>query len=240
MPEPMSRTAQPQKPLGLISPYEKPDLTVCSGEGVPCGNKALLARFRKDAERLQIPLQLEPAKIGCRGECRKGPFVSLPRLGLFYQQVQEEHVPYILKETIQRGKILFPILRLDPLQAIRGDLIWEKETECIMALDSSLCMVQVAQYLIQFHAEESCGKCVPCRLGIKRLGEVIDSLTRGRAAAESLTEVGTLISLMTQAAYCSFAGKTSKMILAIIGYFRAEFEAHIRDKVCPAGVCRMI
>jgi (2Fe-2S) ferredoxin len=236
----MSRTGKPQKPLGLLSPFEKPDLTVCSGEGAPCGNRALLALFREEAARLQLPLKVEPAKVGCRGECRQGPFVSFPHRGLFYQHVREAHVPFILKETVQQGKILFPLLRLDPLQAIRSDLIWEKETECLMTLDSSFCMVQVAHYLIQFHAEESCGKCVPCRLGIKRLGEVIDSLTRGRAAAESLTEVETLISLMTQAAYCSFAGKTSKIILAIIGYFRAEFEAHIRDKVCPAGVCRMI
>jgi (2Fe-2S) ferredoxin len=199
-----------------------------------------MARFQQEALRLQLPLKLAPAKIGCRGECRKGPFVSLPHRGLFYQQVREEHVPFILEETMRKGKILFPLLRLDPLQAIRSDIIWEKETECLMTLDPSFCMVQVAQYLIHFHAEESCGKCVPCRLGIKRLGEVIEALTRGRAAAESLSEMETLISLMTQAAYCSFAGKTSKIILAIIGYFRAEFEAHIRDKVCPTGVCRMI
>jgi (2Fe-2S) ferredoxin len=207
---------------------------------MPCGNQALFTRFQAESERLKIPIQLETAKIGCRGECREGPFVSLPRLGLFYHRVQEAHVPFILQETLQRGKILFPILRLDPLQAIRSDLIWEKETECIMTLDPSTCLVQVAQYLIQFHAEESCGKCVPCRLGIKRLGEVIESMTRGRAAAEALSEVETLISLMIQAAYCSFAGKTSKIVLAIIGYFRAEFEAHIRDKVCPAGACRMV
>jgi (2Fe-2S) ferredoxin len=207
---------------------------------MPCGNKALFSFFQREAERLKIPLHLEPAKIGCRGACRKGPFVSLPRLGLFYQQVQEAHVPFILQETLQQGKILFPLLRLDPLQSIRNDLIWEKETECLMTLDPSTCMVQVAHYLIQFHAEESCGKCVPCRLGIKRLGEVIEAMTRGRAAAEALPEVETLISLMIQAAYCSFAGKTSKIILALIGYFRAEFEAHIRDKVCPVGACRMV
>ncbi|MBI5585905.1 MAG: hypothetical protein HY892_19005 [Deltaproteobacteria bacterium] len=242
MAEPLTRTPTPQKPLGVITPYEKPDLTVCGGEGPgkPCGAPALYSRFKKEAARLRIPLRLEPGKIGCHGECAKGPFVSLPRLGLFYQQVREEHVPFILQETIGQGKILFPLLRLDPLQSIRSDLIWEKEAECLMTMDSSYCLVQIAQYFIRFHAEESCGKCVPCRLGIKRLGEVVDAISRGQGPAEALTEIRTLIALMTQAAYCQFAGKTSKIILAILSYFQQEFEIHIRDKYCPAGICSMV
>jgi (2Fe-2S) ferredoxin len=242
MAEPLTRTPKPRKPLGVITPYEKPDLTVCGGYDPekPCGVKALYSRFIKEADRLQIPLRMEPAKIGCSGACARGPFVSLPRLGLFYQQVQEDHVPFILQETVLKGKILFPLLRLDPLQSIRGDLIWEKETECLMTLDPSYCMVQIAHYFIRFHAEESCGKCVPCRLGIKRLGEVIESISRGQGLPEALTEIRTLISLMTQAAYCQFAGKASKIILAIIGYFREEFEIHIRDHYCPAGICSMV
>ena len=142
----------PRNPSVYVTPFEKPHLTVCGGHQpeLPCGSFALYAGLKKEAERLQFPLQLETAKIGCRGTCRKGPFVSLPRLGLFYQQVQTGHVPYILKDTLLEGRILFPILRLDPLQSIRSDLIWEKESECIMTLDSSTCMVQMARYLIQF------------------------------------------------------------------------------------------
>ena len=149
--------------------------------------------------------------------------------------MQIGHIPYILKDTLLEGKILFPILRLDHLQSVRSDLIWEKESECIMTLDSSYCMVQMAHYLIQFHAEESCGKCVPCRLGIKRLGEVVEAITQGRAGGRPSQEIETLISLMTQAAYCSFAGKTSKIIIAIIHYFREEFETHLRRSAVPPG-----
>jgi (2Fe-2S) ferredoxin len=242
MAEPVTRTTKPQKPLGLVASYEKPHLTVCGGHHpeLPCGSFALYTGLKKEVERRNLPLHLEPAKIGCRGTCQKGPFVSLPRLGLFYQQVQTGHIPYILNDTLLQGKILFPILRLDPLQSIRSDLIWEKETECFMTLDSSYCMVQTALYLIQFHAEESCGKCVPCRLGIKRLGEVLEAMTRGRAGVNALQEIETLISLMTQAAYCSFAGKASQIVLAIMHYFREEFQAHLREKHCPAGACGMM
>jgi (2Fe-2S) ferredoxin len=242
MAEPLTRTPTPQKPLGVITPYEKPHLTVCGGEGSgkPCGAPALYNRFQEEADRLQIPLRLEPAKVGCRGECARGPYVSLPRLGLFYQQVREEHVPFVLQETVAKGKILFPLLRLDPLQSVRSDLIWEKEAECLMVIDSSSCMVDLARYFISFHAEESCGKCVPCRLGIKRLGEVVEAISHGQGQAEALTEIRTLITLMTQAAYCQFAGKASKIILAILSYFQQEFEIHIRDKYCPAGICSMV
>ena len=103
MAEPLIRTPTPEKPLGVITPYEKPDLTVCGGQvpGKACGVQALYRRFKQEADRLQIPLRMEPAKIGCSGACARGPFVSLPRLGLFYQQVQEDHVPFILQETRQ-------------------------------------------------------------------------------------------------------------------------------------------
>ncbi|RPH83876.1 MAG: (2Fe-2S) ferredoxin domain-containing protein [Desulfobacteraceae bacterium] len=106
MAESLTRTTKPQKPLGLVSPYEKPHLTVCGGHHpeLPCGSFALYTGLKKEAERLQIPLHLEAARIGCRGTCQKGPFVSLPRLGLFYQQVRTEHLPYILKETLLQGK----------------------------------------------------------------------------------------------------------------------------------------
>ena len=137
-----------------------------------------------------------------------------PDWGFFHQQVQTGHIPYILKDTLLEGKILFPILRLDPLQSIRSDLIWKKESECIMVMDSSYCMVQIAHYLVQFHSEESCGKCVPCRLGIKLMGEVIEAITQGRAGGSALQEIETLISLMTQAAYCSSPWKASQIITA--------------------------
>jgi len=241
MPGSMPRIAEPKIPLGLVKLYEKPQITVCAGPAPhhECGGKGLYSGLFSEANRLNIPLALTPGKCGCSGSCLKGPYLSLPRMGLFYQQVKTEHIPFILKETILQGKILFPILRLDHLQSIRGDLIWEKSSGCLMTLDASYCMVQVAEYLIKFHAEESCGKCTPCRLGIKRLTEVIEGIGRGRANPEALSEMETLTALMTQAAYCSFAGKVSDIIMAILSYFREEFETHIKEKRCPVGACKM-
>jgi (2Fe-2S) ferredoxin len=241
MPGPTPRIPEPTTPLGLVRPYEKPQITVCAGpeSRQACGGKALYDGLVSEAARLNMPLHISPGKCGCSGECLRGPFVSFPRLGIFYHQVKPEHIPSILRETIGQGKILFPILRLDHLQAIRENIIWEKASRCIMTLDPSFCMVQVAAYLIRFHSEESCGKCVPCRLGIKRLTELIENITRGQADPEAAAEMESLIGLMTQAAYCAFAGKASTIIRAILSYFPEEFESHIKDKRCPAGACKM-
>ena len=112
---------------------------------MPCGNKALLTRFQQRRGAVEdTALQWSRPSSAAAANAGRAP-LSVSRGGdYFYQQVQEDHVPFILKETILQGKILFPLLRLDHLQSIRSDLIWEKETECLMALDSSLCMVQTA------------------------------------------------------------------------------------------------
>ena len=220
---------------------QAPRIMVCRGQGPKptCGAEALYKGLMAEAQRMNISVAIEPAKCGCSGSCRKGPFLSLPHMGLFYEQVKEEHIPYILEETIQKGKILFPLFRLNPLQSIRADLIWEKDHGCIMVMDPSTCIVQVADYLIKFHYGESCGKCVPCRLGIQRLSDLIEAVTQGRAPEETLQEMESLMTLMQQAAYCAFAGKTSHIILAILANFREEFEIHIKEKRCPSGACKI-
>ena len=219
---------------------QNPRILVCRGQGAKpaCGAEAIFKGLTAEAQRLNIPVAIEPAKCGCSGSCRRGPFLSLPHMGLFYEQVKEAHIPYILEETIQKGKILFPLLRLNPLQSTRGDLIWEKDHGCIMVMDPSTCMVQVADYLIKFHYGESCGKCVPCRLGIQRLSDLIEAVSHGRAPEDALQEMEGLMTLMQQAAYCAFAGKTSHIILAILANFREEFEIHIKEKRCPVGTCK--
>ena len=221
---------------------KEPRITVCKGRKAPyaCGGDTVYEGLLYEANRLNIPVIIEHAKCGCSGTCRKGPFLSLPHLGLFYHQVKEGHIPIILKETIQKGKILFPLLHLNPLQSIRGDLIWEKADGCIMTMEPSSCMVQIAEYLIKFHYNESCGKCVPCRLGIQKLTDIIEAISNGKAPEDAFLKMESLISLMTQAAYCAFAGKVSHVILAILSNFKEEFEIHIKEKRCPVRACKIV
>jgi (2Fe-2S) ferredoxin len=217
----------------------EPKITVCKGRiaSNACGGDTIYEGLLYEAKRLNIPVIIEPAKCGCSGTCQQGPFLSLPHLGLFYHQVKEAHLPVILKETVLKGKILFPLLHLNPLQSIRGDLIWEKDGGCIMAMDNSCCMVKAAEYLINFHADESCGKCTPCRLGINQLKELIAKIVRGEAPEDAVLQMESLIWLAGQASYCAFAGKASHIILALLSNFREEFEIHIKEKGCSAGIC---
>lgn len=234
--------AEPQTQAGLGITGQEPRITVCRGQKSSniCGGETIYQGLLSEAKRLNIPVAIEPAKCGCSGTCRKGPFLSLPHLGLFYHQVKEGHIPIILKETIQKGKILFPLLHLNSLQSVRGDLIWEKAGDCIMAMDNSYCMVQTAEYLIKFHYNESCGKCVPCRLGIQKLTDLIEAISNGKAPEDAVLKMESLISLMTQTAYCAFAGKVSHVILAILSNFKEEFEIHIKEKRCPVRACKII
>lgn len=215
-------------------------ITVCHNpKAKTCGAEAVFKGLTAEIEKGKLPVTVEPAKCGCNGTCRDGVFLSFPSWGVFYHKVREGHIPTLVRETIQKGKTIFPLLRLNPLQSIRADLVWEKGSGCLMALDTSLCMPQVAEYLIKFHYDESCGKCAPCRLGIQRLAEVIEAVTGGRASSDAVSEMESLIKLMQDAPYCSFAGKVAHLILAVLSHFKGEFEAHIKEKRCPAGVCRL-
>lgn len=232
--EPIAETYK--QPGTLPIPAVPPVITVCKGRGAKktCGGEAVYKALIAESQQLKIAVAVEPAKCGCQGNCQKGPFLSIPHLGLFYHKVKEGHVNAILTESIQKEKILFPLLRLNPLQSIRGDLIWEKESGTIMAMEPTSCMVQIAEYLIKFHYEESCGKCFPCRLGIQKIADLIEAIRLGTAKADAISELESLITLTTQAAYCAFAGKVSHIILAILSNFKDEFEFHIKEKHCPS------
>jgi (2Fe-2S) ferredoxin len=227
------KIAEPQStPTPKITVCHNPKVKTCGGENI---YKGLIAT----AEQMNLPVIVEPAKCGCLGTCRDGAFLSFPDLDIFYHQVKVGHIEAILQETVKKGKIVFPLLRLNALQSIRADLIWEKATGCIMAMDPAICMVEIAEYLIKFHYDESCGKCVPCRLGIQRLADLVESIRYGQAPADTVARMESLIGLMKQAPYCSFAGKVSHIILSILSGFKAEFEAHIKEKCCPSGVCKI-
>jgi (2Fe-2S) ferredoxin len=233
----MAKTA-----LNILEPQNTPTpkITVCHNPKVKtCGGEIIYKGLIATAEEMNLPIIVEPAKCGCLGTCQDGPFLSFPYWGVFYHKVKVGHIEAILQETVRQGKIIFPLLRLNPLQSIRGDLIWEKATGCIMTLDPSMCMVEIAESLIKFHYDESCGKCVPCRLGIQKLADLVESIRYGQAPADAVAKMESLIVLMKQAPYCSFAGKVSHIILSILSGFKEEFEAHIKEKCCPAGVCKI-
>ena len=108
----------------------------------------------------------------------------------------------------------------------------------MVVMDEDTCMVDVAKYFLEFLQDESCGKCVPCRLGIDRMLEIITDITEGRGKPEQiglLEDLGDTISLTS---LCGLGKTAANPVLTTLRYFRDEYEAHISHKKCPAGVCR--
>ena len=107
----------------------------------------------------------------------------------------------------------------------------------LIVMDDTSCMVDVAKYFQDFCRDESCGKCVPCRVGTTQLYMILDQITRGEATMEDLAQLERLAGIIQKTALCGLGQGAPNPIFSTLRYFRDEYLAHIVDKVCPAGVC---
>ena len=110
----------------------------------------------------------------------------------------------------------------------------------MIVLDEDSCMVDVARFYMEFIVEESCGKCTPCRVGTKRLLEMLIKITKGEGTLEMLDEMEELCYQIKDTALCGLGQTAPNPILSTLSHFRDEYIAHIVDKKCPAGVCKSL
>ncbi len=108
----------------------------------------------------------------------------------------------------------------------------------LIIMDQDTCVVDVARFFIDFVQKESCGKCAPCRIGTKRMFEILSRITAGRGQAEDIEKLEELGKMINRASLCGLGQTAPNPVLSTIRYFRDEYEAHINDKACPAGVCK--
>ncbi|MBR5253325.1 MAG: 4Fe-4S binding protein, partial [Clostridia bacterium] len=102
------------------------------------------------------------------------------------------------------------------------------------------CMVDIAKFFLAFTVDESCGKCTPCRVGTMRLLEILNKITDGRGEMEDLDRLEELCNYIKSASLCGLGQTAPNPVLSTLRYFRDEYIAHIRDKKCPAGVCKKL
>jgi NADH-quinone oxidoreductase subunit F len=107
----------------------------------------------------------------------------------------------------------------------------------MIVMDQDTCMVDTARYYINFLAHESCGKCIPCREGLRQMLNILNRITAGEGREGDLDLLEELSEFMEMASLCALGQTASNPVRSTIRYFRDEFEAHIREKRCPAGVC---
>jgi len=110
----------------------------------------------------------------------------------------------------------------------------------MVVMDEGSCMVDVAKYFLTFLQDESCGKCVPCRLGIDRMLEIVTGITEGRGTPGQIDLLEELADTVAQTALCGLGKTAPNPVLTTLRYFRTEYEAHINGKKCPAGVCKAL
>ena len=110
----------------------------------------------------------------------------------------------------------------------------------LIVMDEDNCMVDIARFFLDFTVDESCGKCPPCRIGTKRMLEILDRITKGQGQEGDIEKLEELGNSIKSSALCGLGQTAPNPILSTIRYFRDEYEAHIRDKKCPAGVCQAL
>lgn len=108
----------------------------------------------------------------------------------------------------------------------------------LIVMDEDNCMVDIAKFFLQFTVDESCGKCTPCRIGTKRLYEMLEKITSGNAIMEDLDKMEKLCYYIKNNSLCGLGQTAPNPVLSTLRYFKDEYIAHVQDKKCPAGVCQ--
>ena len=110
----------------------------------------------------------------------------------------------------------------------------------MIILDEDTCMVDIAKFYLEFTVDESCGKCTPCRVGTRRLLQFLDKITSGKGEMEDLEKIDELARHMQTSSLCALGQIAPNPVLSTMNYFKDEYIAHIKDKTCPAGVCKAL
>ena len=108
----------------------------------------------------------------------------------------------------------------------------------LIVMDEDNCMVDIAKFFLEFTVDESCGKCTPCRIGTRRLLEILERITKGKGTLEDLDKLELLCNSIKSASLCGLGQSAPNPVLSTLRYFRDEYIAHVVDKKCPAGVCK--
>lgn len=108
----------------------------------------------------------------------------------------------------------------------------------LIVMDEDNCMVDIAKFFLEFTVDESCGKCTPCRIGTKRMHEILDKITKGKGTLEDIDKLEELCYHVKSNSLCGLGQTAPNPVLSTLRYFRDEYIAHVVDKKCPAGVCK--
>jgi (2Fe-2S) ferredoxin len=214
-------------PAFCLPDDQRPCLTLCSASGAcKCGCDEVRQVLERELLSRRLELHIGRMKVGCNGDCPFGVLLGFPQRGFFYRDVTPEMTKEIVRETLEKGQIIFDLLYIDPLKATSGKFLYDK-SGFIATIDDSYDMVEVARYFLEFEEGVSCGKCVPCRVGSVELKETLDRIIDGRGQPDDLQRLELLCRALQDAPYCDFGRTTSNPVVTILKHFRSEFQAYL-------------
>jgi len=109
----------------------------------------------------------------------------------------------------------------------------------LVVMDEDTCMVDIARYFLDFSQRESCGQCIPCRLGTRQMFEILSDITKGNGRPGDINLLLELSEAIKRSSICGLGKTAPNPVVTTIRYFKDEYEAHINDKRCPAGICML-
>lgn len=217
-----------------LQPLGPTHLTLCSH---PQCKKAYAMRAALTREGLanDIKLRVAEAPTFCRGSCPHGPYLGLPSLGLFYGGLEVQEAADIVTETCLFGRLLFHRLLISPLTVTDGRVHYSREDGVLVLLEEERCPLEAAAYLFRFNADESCGKCTPCRLGVPNVEILLRRFENGGASKEDAELINLLVHAMYRDAYCEFAGKVTAPLRLLLEVAPEHIEKHLVNGCPRAG-----
>jgi (2Fe-2S) ferredoxin len=207
-------------------------LSLCHHPACTKGSPQLARDLGRELAAAGLGSDLPAAPTLCGGACRGGPYLGLRDMGMFYAGLRPTEAAEVVGETVLAGRLIFPRLHLEPYTVTDSRLIYQREDRVMVLLEPGMCLVGATAYLLDFHGRESCGKCVPCRLGVQRMWRLLESLESGNASPRDLEELATVARIMSQASYCEFGPKVAAPVLLLWEQGRELLEAHLQDG-CP-------
>jgi len=243
-PKTLARDAAPA-PRRAAVPEAKPfcdprSVRACVSVCVPrgqcsCHCSAVRDALMEEIARRRVGVVVGGAKFGCRGNCRNGPFLGFPQRDFFYCRVNPRDIPGIVNETLINGRILFPLISVNPERSYRPDIIYERDSGMLVGIDERVCMVDVARTFADMEGA-SAAKSPAVAAVMVRIQEKVRRISGGIGTKADLEALRTILDELRLEIKAD-PTELGSGLLSAVSHFQDEFRQHVEQGGCPLGVC---
>lgn len=211
-------------------------VSVCVPRGeCSCHCNAVRDALMEEIARRRVGVVVGGAKFGCRGNCRNGPFLGFPQRDFFYCKVNPRDIPGIVNETLINGRILFPLVSVNPERSYRPDIIYERDSGMLVGIDEHVCMVDVARCFADMEGA-SAAKSPAVAAVMVRIQEKVRRISGGIGTGADLEALRAILEELRLEVKAD-PTELGSGLLSAVSHFQDEFRQHVEQGGCPLGVC---